>query len=356
MFTTLFSTLLSGPEQGLSATQRAQLGSASEATWSAALEALAPHKVAPLLAHRLKEQQLLAHLPAQARAKLEGALRDTQQLNMLLFLTTAAILRSAAEHEAPVVLKGVLLADSYYPDPATRPMSDIDLVAAPGQFEGLCARLVALGFARSEDVIDASHTRTYVDGRGVLCDAHERLPELDGVSFATISEPCTLRRLRGVHALRLTPDAMLAHLVMHMHGHLPSLGPVLLWLLDIAFVLRVHGREISPERVRALCKSPAIYCYLLRVLGLLARHGERLPLLFQNELRAVLPLTLGSVLRQRRVTPWGLPTPRGFARIALSRLSLKKYERFQQPHAADLLLWPVDALCTRVSPLLLKAR
>lgn len=351
----LFATLLATPSRGLAAEQRAVLTSAGENQLMAVLDALLPHKVAPLLAYQLKQLGLLTNLPAAVQARLLQAQRDTQSMNMLLFVTAASILGAKQKLlEPPLMLKGILLADSYYPELYTRPMSDLDFVAAPGRFEALTGLLAELGFQPDPEAIDSPHSVTYLNARGVVCDAHVRIQEFVGFAWDALSRPCALKRFRGVEALTLVPDAMLAHLALHMHGHMPDIGLVMLWLLDIAFVVRRHAAELDLAHVRALCRNDGAFALLLRTLRLLARHGEVLPEAMLKQARRALPLTLGSILRQRRFTPWGLPGPRGLARVLAHRLALKHYHRFPVPHASDFVLWPIDALCLRVSPLLVR--
>jgi len=351
----LFVTLLATPERGLADEHRARIADADQATLMDALDALLPHKVAPLLAHQLKRHGVLSSLPAAVQERLMHAQQETQSTNMLLFLTAASILRAKKTLvQPPLLLKGILLADSYYPELSTRPMGDIDFVAAPGCFEALRGLAKSMGFYRDPRAINGPHSITFTNDRGVIFDAHICIQEFIGFSWSALSGPCELKRFRGVEAQTLLPDAMLAHLALHMHGHMPEIGLVLLWLLDIAFVLRRHADDIDLARVRALCRNDGAYALLLRTVRLLMQHGEVLPEHLAQPAQRALPLTLASVLRQRRFTPWGLPGARGVARVIAHRLHLKHYARFQEPHASDFVLWPIDALCLRVSPLLVR--
>lgn len=289
--------------------------------------------------------------------RLATAEREVRTVNTLLFVTAASVLRAVQARDAPpLVLKGLLFADSYYPHPATRPMSDIDLVAAPGQQAPLFEALAGLGFQRSTEHTPSPDGVTFVDARGLICDAHTRLRIFDGIPWSQLTQPRALVKLHGVTVLALAPNAMLAHLAVHMHGHLREIGLVLLWLLDIAFVLRRHAAELDVQSVRALCRSDAAFCLLLRTLKLLERHGERLPQAWARRASGLLPLTLPAVLRQRRITPWGIPRPKGFMRVLAHRAALRRYERFPLPHASDLLLWPLDELSLRAAPHLVRRR
>jgi hypothetical protein len=357
----LLEALLARPEVGLSAAARAELSAANDAELCAALDQLAPHKVAALLAHQLGALALLERLPPVTRERLLAAEREVRTLNTLLFVTAALVLRAVqARGETPLVLKGLLFADSYYPHPATRPMSDIDLVAAPGHEAPLFEALEGLGFRVSTEHAASPDGVTFMDARGLICDAHTRLRIFDGIPWTELTVKRELVKLHGVSVLTLSPSAMLAHLAVHMHGHLREIGLVLLWLLDIAFVLRRHASDCQSEsevdRVRALCRDDAAFCLLLRTLKLLERHGEQLPGAWAQRASGLLPLSLSAVLRQRRITPWGIPRPKGFLRVLAHRAALRRYERFPLPHASDLLLWPLDELSLRAAPHFVRRR
>src|SRR5689334_16802572 len=55
-----------------------------------------------------------------------------------------------ADVRAPVVpLKGIELAFGYYPSPAARPMSDVDVLLAAGDFDRAITRLCRMGYRRA---------------------------------------------------------------------------------------------------------------------------------------------------------------------------------------------------------------
>jgi len=328
---------------------RRALSCATEQQWRLALDLLAPHKVFPLLAHQLGEASLLEHVPATARARLLEVQSEVRARNALLLLTTARLLRMASERgEGTLLLKGILFADSYYPDFATRPMSDIDLVAVRGRDEALFAMLADAGFRPSFHHIVQDHSITFMNREGVFCDAHRTLPMFESEPFHRITREVELKRIRGVRALSLEPNAMVAHLASHMHGHARELGFVLLWVLDLAFVLRRSAAELDAVRVRKLVGDDAAWALLLRLLRLLASAGCEVPPAFLHAARALPTLTLPALLRQRRITPWGLPAPMGWARLVAHRLRLHRSDR-PEPSLPDLLLWPYDELAARVS-------
>ena len=315
------------------------------------IEALEPHKVFPLLAHRLAQTGTSELLPSELGAELQRSFTEARRLNGMLMLSLANILRAASALEVqPVLLKGALFADSYYPDVATRPMGDIDLLAAPNQAARLYEALARAGFSRSPTHVVQAHAVAFENTQGVACDAHAYLEMYPYASWSELAEQVTLRRLRGVKACALKPNVMLAHLIEHMHGHLPELGVAMLWLLDIVFVLRRHRAEITAAGLRPYLVEPGAFALFLRVLGLLLKLGETLPEGLQElapQIARVPALTLEETLRLRRTRPWGLPRPIGFARLVARRVGLRDYPWRALPTASDLLCLPLDAYRAR---------
>lgn len=346
----LFALLLSTPGRGLEPGPRSILAASSPETWQETLEQLAPHKVFPLLVHQLRQSGLLSLVPEAERKQLEALHAEVRARNALLFLTLARVLRLLEQRgETALLLKGILLADSYYPDFSTRPMSDLDLVAVPGREEVLFSLLAEAGFRPSLHHTVQAHSITYMNREGVFCDAHRTLPLFEGEPWESLVRETVLTRVHGVRALALEPHAMIAHLAGHMTGHASDLGFVLLWILDLAFVLRRDGAQIAPGRVRRLLADDVAWALLLRMVRLLERAGEPLPAAWKHLGRAVPPLSLAATLRQRRIIPWGLPGPLGWARLVAHGLGVHRSER-PLPRSADLVLWPLDALSARVAP------
>ena len=345
----LFELLFTG-ERNLSAASLAALTRASAERWTHALDVLAPHKVHPLLTYRLSAMGLLDGVPREPRERLVALHAEVRARNTGLLITLASVLRAAAARgESLLLLKGILFADSYYPDPSTRPMSDLDLVAVPGRDEALFALLEEAGFRPSLHHVVQAHSVTFLNREGVFCDAHRSLPLFANQPWSELACPIALQRVRGMRALALEPNAMIAHLAAHMATHAPDLGFVLLWIVDLALVLRRAGQALDAQRIRRLVGSARAWALLLRIVRLLESVGEVLPRQLTRPARVVPPLSLGAVLRARRMVPWGLPAPLGWARLAAHRLGIHRSER-PAPAPLDLVLWPADALASLVAP------
>ncbi len=320
-----------------------------------AIARLAIHKVLPLLAYQLAEFGLDKQIPTPVYEGLRAARIAVGRKNLLLFLAAERILRvTRAQDEPQLALKGLVLADRYYPDISTRPMGDIDLVPVPERYEPLFRILEGLGFRPSETHHIQEDGVTYVNQQGLICDAHRRLSIFAAHPWETIVREAQLTRLNGAPILTLEPNAMVAHLVVHMGGHLPEIGAVLMWLLDVAFVLRRHGAELDPARIRVLCGSDADWSLFLRVLGFLQREGEEIPAALRPYLRFIPPLSLGFILRQRRLRPWGLPGAKGWLRVVAQRLALRTNEKRPRLESDDLWLWPADTALNVLAPQLVR--
>jgi hypothetical protein len=139
------------------------------------------------------------------------------------------------------------------------------------------------------------------------------------------------------------PNALIAHLIAHLSEHAREIGPVLGWLLDVGFVLRKHASELDSGQLRQLLRAREHRLALLRTLAFLEEDwGEPAPPGLAAQIRAVRPFEFDSLLRQRRMASWGLPGPRGFARLAACGLGQREREGRHYPSWRDLLLWPAD--------------
>ncbi|MET0283333.1 MAG: nucleotidyltransferase family protein [Polyangiales bacterium] len=347
----LFSLLLTTRERGLAPRARAVLAQASEEDWQRAVALLTPHKVFPLLSYQLRSFDLLDALPASAQAALREMHDDVRNRNALLMLTLARVLRLlGARGETVLLLKGILFADSFYPDFSTRPMSDIDLLAVRGRDEEMFSILVDAGFRPSFHHAVQEHGITFMNREGVFLDAHRTLPLFAGQPWHRIRRETELTRVRGVSVFALEPNAMVAHLVVHMQGHSPELGFVLLWIVDLALVLRKYAGELDLHRIRKLIGSEEGWALFLRLARLIQSAGEPIPKALAKAARTVPPLSVSMALRQRRIHPWGLPGAAGWARLLAHQLGLHRSENRPTPEPADLLLWPLDRLSERMAP------
>lgn len=141
----------------------------------------------------------------------------------------------------PLVLKGAFLARHAWPDPAERPMRDIDLLLPRDQVLAAYQRLQEAGYTMlSQPTVPlADHARLELHmpplalPRGTCLELHGRLSELDGkLEYRTPAgdEAGVIARAITIDGVRYpAPTDMLAHLVIHaVYGHRLDCGPAVL--------------------------------------------------------------------------------------------------------------------------------
>ena len=264
--------------------------------WTEARYAALVHGVAPLLAALLG--------PTPAWAALDPALRaylaDQRALNgrrlALMRGDLAAILAAANSAGVAVLpLKGAVLAEHYYPEPALRPMADLDLLVRPAELPRLDAALAGLGYAAAEETprhrayhrgapTVASWDGEHPDNpRGV--EVHTTVGEqLRAISYeitAALWASAAPTSYGGAPGLAPAPAALLHHLLIHTCHNMVNRRLRLVQLYDLALV----APRLGPADWDALAcaatragEARLLYAPLAlaeRVFGPLAPQGAR---------------------------------------------------------------------------------
>lgn len=116
--------------------------------WSAVLRVACDQGLGPLLYHHLQEQGLRQAVPEPQRAVLQRFAHAAALRGLRLRGQLRSLLMAAAEAGQPlVVLKGAALAELVYGSFGLRPMSDLDVLAPPGQLPRVEALLTSLGYS-----------------------------------------------------------------------------------------------------------------------------------------------------------------------------------------------------------------
>src|SRR5215471_19565994 len=115
--------------------------------WDWLLERARAHKVAALLATRIVEQEWAASLPEGIRDVLDEIRSQAQRRAVQARRTLREVAGALTARAIPfVVLKGSVLAEQAYGDPARRPFYDVDVLVPIDRLDDADTALMALGY------------------------------------------------------------------------------------------------------------------------------------------------------------------------------------------------------------------
>lgn len=200
-----------------------------------------------------------ASMPAAVRARLSRHLAEGTARHLILRRELGRTLRGLARDGVAVIpLKGLVLAETLYPDPALRPSSDLDLLVRPEAVLAVDGLLQGLGCRRLADAhswsFDLAYDRAtlYEGPGGVHVDLHWSLlsdpryvwNELEGLQ---VWDRAIKIQVAGETALGLCPEDLLLYLAVHLAVHHGLAG--LLWYWDLALILDHWGGRLDWQAV-----------------------------------------------------------------------------------------------------------
>ncbi len=257
----------------------------SSLDWGEVLEIATP-LLHPWLHHRLGELQGFGGAPEQVIESLTAARRANALLHIRRKEELRRILRAFETAGVPVlVLKGMALACMVYPEPALRPMLDIDLLVPDGSLAGARKILIDLGFrvplrhafrpATGPTAIEETSKPLQRPGTRMMVDLHEALDLGAGETApgwsASIFDRAMQVDLDGVPARTPGLEDLLVHTSFHLsERHLFDRG--LPPLLDVALLVGRHGAGMRWEAISRHAEGPR------------GRAGLVLPLLLARDL------------------------------------------------------------------------
>ncbi|HMQ53594.1 MAG TPA: nucleotidyltransferase family protein [Anaerolineae bacterium] len=244
--------------------------------------------LAPLLYWRLEQRRV--ELPPLALAKLSVTHQAHAKRNSDIARQLAELLAAFERQQIEVlVLKGALLAATVYPDPALRPMNDIDLLFRPEDLPRVRPVLEGLGYWGKHKSADqgpgiSKHLSTYrrQGQRGstpnpYLSPAADRMVEPHGSLAESwfglnvditpgVWERAVPIRLYDQPAFRLGTTDMLLHLAVHAAFHVIMGAPVFVQLYDIGRVIEAWIEEVDWAQLVQLARQakaqPFVYAGL----------------------------------------------------------------------------------------------
>lgn len=237
--------------------------------------------LAPQLYRRLVEWELA--LPSRTTAKLAVTYQAHAQRNAAIYAQLGEILTACATRGLyPIALKGVHLAAVFYPEPALRPMNDIDLLFTPEELPAAEAVLEDLGYAGKRKSPDlgpgvTKHTSTFRRGSAVpvppnpyLATQADRTVEphtsLEESWFGLrvditpgVRERPVMTTLGGHPCRVLAPEDLLLHVSVHFTFHLIMGAPALVQLTDLLVIAQAGAVDWPTFVARAMARHAAPY-------------------------------------------------------------------------------------------------
>lgn len=220
--------------------------------------------LAPQLHRRLVEWEAaspgVTAIPPRPAAKLAVTYQANAKRNEAIYTQLGEVLAACNKHGLrPIALKGVHLAATVYPDPALRPMNDIDLLFAPDELPIAETLLESLGYGGKHKSAElgagvTKHTSTFKrDSKGLstpnpyLSSDSDRMIEphvsLEESWFGLKVDITPGARERAVEATLggrpcrvLASEDLLLHLCVHFCFHLIMGAPSMVQLTDLLAV------------------------------------------------------------------------------------------------------------------------
>jgi len=244
--------------------------------WQGLLARAEVHGMAPLLWHHLHSIQ--AEIPEETARTLRGLYlrhRLNNQIHTRTLLQIVEVLGKAGIQ--PLVLKGLALAYEYYPDPALRPVSDIDLLFKQDEVlpalrllkdVGYQVELPSAGQKRLPKELTAHSP--LVDGMRVHVELHHYDPRgrsivdhaLDDEFMGFGAAPHEVKAGDGKF---LAPDSMdtLLYLIRHLTRHLfvaTATNPLpLKWIADVISLVERHAAGMDWTQDPALLNRLEVF-------------------------------------------------------------------------------------------------
>ncbi len=216
----------------------ALLDNFSEADWDSFLRMAKAEGVAPLLYHAMTRSAFQP--PETTRLRLQTNYYETAAFNQVILTEKERVTRSLNDIGIPViVLKGAALATTIYPDPALRPMNDLDLLA-PSTFVGKA--LNCLRNQGCELLKITNHAVLQSTAKPTISiELHWTLAGQHHISNKEM--------VRVITDLAKVPISSNSHIIFDLlylcaHLELQNTSQRLIWLFDIFSFLQHYQQEI----------------------------------------------------------------------------------------------------------------
>jgi hypothetical protein len=242
--------------------------------------------LAPLL-YRVSREGI-RQAPAALRDMLLSADLTAKVRHGNLIDATREIVEACEAHGARVtLLKGISIADQYYPAAHLRPMGDIDILAQAPSHEMVESTILQLGYRREPDHVqrDGAHhgAPLFHPERRVWVELHNALFSEDTAlrcghvfSPAHVAAHCVPSTFHGSAVYRLSDEMQLVYVAsswawdLSRYGIHASFVPP---LLDALYLLKATKSSLDWDRLLGWLDNPVALASLHVMLTYLSRHS-----------------------------------------------------------------------------------
>ena len=246
--------------------------------WKYLLDLAAFHGIIPLVAHNLVASGLSPQVPQPYLDQLKHFYNRTVYRNVILSHELTDVLSNFNQHGIETIsLKGTVLSEILYGNPALRPVADMDILVHPRDMPLARTLLAELGYEQTapEHARDHPfHDEPYCKEASfpLFLELHWALDDSKLTAFP--EQEIWLRaqplRLQGVPTLILSPEDNLLFMANHLSKHDSHL---LKFLGDIAELLKKYKGSLDWDYITESAHSwqiaPAVYYSLRRAKDLI---------------------------------------------------------------------------------------
>jgi len=233
--------------------------------WDYIFDSAVDQCVASILYYNL--QKVDAELiPLDFMKMLKSSYIDTLANNILIVKELKEVLSSLAELNVDVIiLKGLALAETVYPDIALRPFNDVDILIQEKDIKRAQKAITELGYETYCDPEFNERFREeihYIYGNGLSLDIHWNLFKLPYSRYIDMDSFWANSRRLGVEGMEfsiLAPEDLLIYLCVHFSKHFANEIFRLIWLVDISEIIHRHNSTLDWEYITEKALQYRVY-------------------------------------------------------------------------------------------------
>ncbi len=225
--------------------------------WDYVFDSAINHRVANILYTNLQKVDVEL-VPPDFMKMLKSSYIDTLANNILVVKELKEVLSSLADLNVDVIiLKGLTLAETVYPDIALRPFSDVDILIHEKDIKRAQKKLAELSYEplfgyTPEFTEQFYYEIAYANKSGFLLDLHWnlfRLPYSRYIDMDSFWENSRRLSLDDMEFSIFAPEDLLIYLCLHFSKHFANEIFRLIWLVDISEIIHRYNTTLDWEYI-----------------------------------------------------------------------------------------------------------